>query len=78
MELHPLWFEFVCPWLENSVSDPSNGNFKETFDYINTIEDEAVKKMKREQVKTGILAEYKEIIKLSETLLSVPVLFAAR
>ena len=77
MELHTLWFEFVCPWWESSLNNPEEVNFKETFSYISTIENEEVRNMKKKQVKNGIKAGYNQMVKLSEILLSVPVLFCA-
>ena len=77
MELHSLWFEFVCPWWESSVEEPEVGNFKGTFDCINLIQDEDLREMKKKQVRAGIAMGHKQIIKLSDILLSVPVLFAA-
>ena len=77
MELHTLWFEYVCPWWESAMEEPEVTHFKKTFECINTIDDADLKIMKTEQVKAGIKAGYNKIIKLSDILLSVPVLFAA-
>ena len=77
MELHSFWFEFVCPWWERTVQKPEDDKFRHTFRCINTIGDPGMRKMRTEQVNAGILAGYKQIIKLSEILLSVQVLFAA-
>ena len=77
MELHTLWFEYVCPWWESAIAEPHVKHFKKTFECINAIDDADLKVMKIEQVKTGIKAGYNQIIKLSDILLSVPVLFAA-
>ena len=77
MELHTLWFEFVCPWWTNTMTSSETRNFRSTFAAINTISDESIQQMKKEQVVAGINAGYKQIVKLSEILLSVPVIFAA-
>ena len=77
MELHTLWFEFVCPWWNGSLKEPEALNFKETFEAIDRLNDETKKEMKRKQVRKGIKAGYNQIVKLSEILLSVPVIFAA-
>ena len=37
IELHILWFEFVCPWWTNATTSPATGNFRSTFEAINTI-----------------------------------------
>jgi len=77
MELHSLWFEYVCPWWESSVHNPEEKNFRMTFECINTIANPELKDTKAKQVRAGILAGYNQIIKMSDILLSVPVLFAA-
>ena len=77
MELHNLQFEFACPWWKSSVAEPEEKNFKGTFNCINSIPDESLRELKRKQVRAGILAGHKQIVKLSDILLSVPVLFAA-
>ena len=59
------------------MAEPEEKNFKGTFDCISLIPDESLREMKRKQVMAGILAGHKQIIKLSDILLSVPVLFAA-
>ena len=77
MELHTFWFEFVCKWWEGARLEPEKKHFKQTFECINTIANNELRVMKTEQVKAGIEAGYNHIIKLSDILLSVPVLFAA-
>ena len=77
MELHTFWFEFVCKWWEGARLEPEKKHFKQTFECINTIANNELRVMKTEQVKAGIEAGYNQIIKLSDILLSVPVLFAA-
>ena len=67
MILHSLWFKFVCPWWESSVlQKPEDDKFKNTFRCINTIGNPRMRKIKTEQVKTGILTGYKQIIKLAQ------------
>ena len=39
MELHCLWYEFVCLWWNSSISSPETEHFKKTFEYISSIED---------------------------------------
>ena len=77
MELHTLWFEYVCPWWESATAVPEVKHFKKTFECINAIDDADLKAMKTEQVKAGIKAGYNQIINISDILLSFPVLFAA-
>ena len=78
MELHVLWFGFVCPWWNGSINEPEVLHFKETFEAIDRLTDETKKVMKRKQVRNGIKAGYKQIVKQSEILLPVPVVFAAQ
>ena len=62
----------------NNEGEGAKMAFKNSFRCINTIGDHGMRKTNIEQLKAGILAAgYKQISKLSEILLSVPVLFAA-
>ena len=76
LELHTLWFEFIAPWWNRSVSSTAD-NFSETLRSIENIADEDVRKTKHEQVTAEINAGYNKIIKMSKFMLSVPLLFAA-
>ena len=76
MELHSLWFEFVCPWWQSSLVEPAAKNFKRTFAEIEKIQCNELQEKKRKQVMKGILAGHSQIVKLSDILLSVPVIFA--
>ena len=59
------------------MEEPEVKNLKGTFDCINLIQDKDLRAMKRKQVRTGIAAGHKWIIKLSDIRPSAPVLFEA-
>eukprot|EP00957_Ditylum_brightwellii_P093091 7087460-Ditylum_brightwellii.AAC.1 len=76
LELHALWFEFIAPWWKSSTTNLKK-NFSKTFETVATIPDKDIRTMKNDQVVAGINASYNEIVKLSQFLLNIPVLFAA-
>ena len=75
LELHTLWFEFIAPWWHSSKTNGWD-NFPFTFKAIDELEEESLKTKKTEQVTAGINAGFIEIVKLSNYLLSAPLLFA--
>ena len=59
------------------IKHAENLNLRSTFEAINTISDESIQQIKKEKVVARINAGYKKIFKLSEMILSMPVIFDA-
>lgn len=73
-ELHQLVLGFSVPWWKKAREDP-NARFPKTFRALDDIRDETKRQLKEKQVLAGIEAGYKQLVKMTDTLMSAPHIF---
>ena len=74
LEMHTLWFEFIMPWWEEAKQNPAL-RFPKTFEYLNSEVKVADRELKRMQLLAGINAGHAELLKMSDLLMSAPLVF---
>lgn len=76
LELHHLYFDWIAPYWEGAMNDPETDRFKGTFDHLqNKIINPSIRARKLEQVQAGIKGAHDELSKMSDNLLSAPLIF---
>jgi hypothetical protein len=74
LEMHTLWFEFIMPWWEEAKQNPAL-RFPKTFEHMKSEVKVADRELKRNQLLAGVNAGHAELLKMSNLLMSAPLVF---